>query len=121
LKITAPIIKYNNVRTKIETISGMMLLISIFMIRVLLRADIACDGVINPWRVTGYPAIENNVSLLIGNAAPVKNINKNIGKLPATRTSPALLVTAAIIRLNAIIDILVKPAIISIITKEPSY
>ena len=51
----------------------------------------------------------NQASLFNGKAAPVKNINRNIGKLPTTSTSLADLVIAAIIRLKAMIDMLVKP------------
>ena len=61
----------------------------------------------------------NNASLLRGKAAPVKNMNKNIGKLPTTRTSLADLVIAAIIRLKEIIDKLVKLAMEIIINSEP--
>jgi hypothetical protein len=40
----------------IEIISGIMCIISIFMMRVLLSAEMASYGVISPWIVTGYPA-----------------------------------------------------------------
>jgi hypothetical protein len=53
----------------------------------------------------------NKPSLFKGNAAPVKNINRNRGKLPTTSTSFAVFVSAAIIRLKAIIDKLVRTAI----------
>jgi hypothetical protein len=46
-------------------------------------------------------------------------MNKNIGKLPTTRTSLADLVIAAIIRLKEIIDILVKLAMEIIVNREP--
>ena len=61
----------------------------------------------------------NQGSLFKGKAAPVKNINKNIGKLPTTSTSLADLVIAAIIKLNAMIDMLVKPATKIKMNNEP--
>ena len=100
-------------------ISGRMLIRFMFMMSVLFNAEMAWVGVINPWIVTGYPATVKSASLLRGNAAPVKNMNKNIGKLPTTNTSLADLVTAAMIKLKEMMDKLVKPAMISISINDP--
>jgi len=113
--------KYISVSNTIAIISGRILAKFIFMTSVLFSAVIACEGVMNPWIDIGYPAIEKRASLFRGNAAPVKNINRNIGKLPATNTSLLDFVAAAMIRLNAIIERQVKPVIRSIIANDPSY
>ena len=54
-----------------------------------------------------------------GKAAPVKNIKSNKGKLPTINTSFAVLVHAATIKLNAIMEMLVSTAMNKNTRKEP--
>ncbi len=83
----APRKKYSKDRKSIDNIAGKTEIRLVSKMRIFFNAEMAWVGDINPWILIQYPAIVNNVLLCSGKAAPVKNINIIIGKLPTTKTS----------------------------------